>query len=397
MPDAVIMIEGGVIRFAGPARAPSAEQFWRPDAELVTFETGVAVPGFVDAHVHFTLFADSRSYEEMAAETDATMALAAARNALTHLRAGVTTARDNGSRNRLGFALKDAIDRGLVAGPRLLVSGRPVTPPAGHFHWCNGTADGPEEIRRAIKALAAEGADHIKIMASGGGTLGTEPARPTYSVGELSCGVRAAHDLGLATTAHCRAAESMHRAIAAGLDCMEHGEFIAPDGVRRFDPAIAARLVDSGMYLSPTLQANGWDTIVRLRAARNATGLTPDDERALAAAERETETSLDQVRRLADLGLGPRIIAGTDAGCFDFSFGHIDYCMELMVAAGFTPMQALVASTSAAAKACGVGDEVGSIEAGKRADVVVLADNPLDDVRAVSRVLAVYKDGTLVS
>jgi imidazolonepropionase-like amidohydrolase len=189
----------------------------------------------------------------------------------------------------------------------------------------------------------------------------------------------------------------MVRAIEAGLDCMEHGEFIARDGTRLFDPGLAARLVDSGMYLSPTLQANGWDTILRLRAVREDRKLTLDEHAALAAAERETETSLDQVGRLADMGLRSRIIAGTDAGCFDFSFGHIDYCLELMVAAGMTPMQALVAATSAAATACGVADQVGTIEPGRRADIVILSASPLDDIRAVSSVLAVYKDGQLVS
>jgi imidazolonepropionase-like amidohydrolase len=393
--DAVIVIEGGTIQRVG--RAADVLGDIPPDENAaVTWSGGIAVPGFVDAHVHFTLFADGRSYEAMAAESDVAMALVAARNALVHLRAGVTTARDNGSRNRLGFELKAAIDQGIIQGPRLLVSGRPVTQPAGHFHWCNGAADGTDGIRAAIKRLAAEGADHIKVMASGGGTLGTEPARASYSAMELVAATDAAHELGLPTTAHCRASESMARAIEAGLDCMEHGEFIAPDGARRFDPDLARRLIDSGMYLSPTLQANGWDTIQRLRPLHEAGALTPQDEDILAAAERDTEITLEQVGMLSGMGLDERIIAGTDAGCFDFSFGHIDYCLELMVAAGLTPMQAIIAATSAAARACGVADLVGTIEAGKRADIVILPASPLDDIRAASNVLAVYQDGNLV-
>jgi len=393
--DAAIVIEGGTIQRVGRAAdvlgdIPSGE------AAAATRSGGIAVPGFVDAHVHFTLFADGRSYEAMAAESDVTMAIAAARNAFVHLRAGVTTARDNGSRNRLGFELKAAIDQGIIHGPRLLVSGRPVTQPAGHFHWCNGTAEGPDGIRAAIKHLAAEGADHIKIMASGGGTRGTDPARASYSRAELAAATDAAHEVGLPTTAHCRASESMARAIEAGLDCMEHGEFIATDGARRFDADLARRLVDSGMYLSPTLQANGWDTILRLRPLREAGALKPQEEQILAAAERDTEITLEQVGLLSGMGLGERIIAGTDAGCFDFSFGHIDYCLELMVAAGLTPMQAIVAATGAAARACGVADQVGTIEAGKRADIVILAASPLDDIRAASHVRAVYQDGNLV-
>src|SRR5215467_13826365 len=123
--DAAIVIEGGTIQRVGPSADVLGDIPPGEDA-AISWSDGIAVPGFVDAHVHFTLFADGRSYEAMAAEPDAMMAFAAARNALTHLRAGVTTARDNGSRNRLGFALKQAIDRGLVAGPGLLVSGRPA-------------------------------------------------------------------------------------------------------------------------------------------------------------------------------------------------------------------------------------------------------------------------------
>lgn len=356
-----------------------------------------ALPGLVDAHTHFTLLADGRSYEEMASESDELLAIAAARNAAIHLRSGVTTARDNGSRNMLGFVLRDAIDRGFVDGPRLLVAGRPVTPTRGHFDWCNGTADGADEIRRAIRRLVAEGANHIKVMASGGGTVGTDPTRASYTRRELEVVVETARELGRLTTAHCRAAEGMRRAIQADIDCMEHGEFLRPDGGMAFDADLARELVDSPLYLSPTLQSNGgWDTILRSRKLREEDALDAPGVAALAAAEQELETRLDHINRLISLGLGPRLVCGTDAGCFDYSFGHMDYGISLMVDAGLTPMEALRSATSVSAAACGVGDEVGSLSAGKQADILVVDGDPLIDLSAMGRPVAVIKGGRLV-
>jgi imidazolonepropionase-like amidohydrolase len=393
--DAAILIDGPTIAWAGPASALPPDRAVAGDS--LDFPGATTLPGFVDAHAHFSLFADGRPYEAMAAETDELMALAGAKNAWVHLASGITTARDNGGRNRIVFDLREAIERGFVEGPRLLVSGRPITRTGGHFHWCNGTADGEEPIRETVRRLVAEGADHIKIMASGGGTAGTDPGRASYSSSELRAAVETAHGLSRPTTAHCRASESMSRSIESGVDCMEHGEFLDPDGEMRFDRELAGRLVDSGMYLSPTMAASGWDTILRLRHRRETAALTEEEERALAAAESETRTRVEHIGLLIEMGLGPRIVAGTDAGCFDFSFGHMDYSIELLVAAGMSVMEAIVASTRVSAIACGVGDLVGSVEAGKRADVLVVDGDPLSDLGALSRVRAVFKDGRRVS
>src|SRR5207244_6320341 len=119
---------------------------------------------------------------------------------------------------------------------------------------------------------------HLKIMASGGGTAGTDPGRASYAVGELRAAVEAAHGLDRAITAHCRASEAMRRSIEAGMDCMEHGEFLDPDGEMRFDRELGRRLVDSGMYLSPTMAASGWDTILRLRGKSETDDLTDEEE-----------------------------------------------------------------------------------------------------------------------
>src|SRR6266700_2229017 len=143
----------------------------------------------VDAHAHLTLAADRRTYEQMVLDPDEMMALVSVSNLQRHLATGVTTLRDNGGRNRVTFIVRQAINRGYFIGPRLLLSGRPVTHSYGHFYWCNGVADGADAIRAVVRQLVAEGADHIKIMASGGATAGNLPYYPSYTAAELHAAV----------------------------------------------------------------------------------------------------------------------------------------------------------------------------------------------------------------
>jgi imidazolonepropionase-like amidohydrolase len=296
----------------------------------------------------------------------------------------------------LGFEIRLAIERGYIEGPRLLVAGRPITGTAGHFNWCNGVADEEEEIRRAVRQLVAEGADHIKVMASGGGTLGTDPTRASYTVSELRAATTTAHELGRLVTAHCRAKDAMDRAVEANLDCIEHGEFLDHDGVPRFDANTAKRMRDSGTFLSPTLAATDWDTILRLRAKRDESGLDAPEATILGAAEDFMKRRLEVVNSMLDIGYGDHVVASTDAGCFDYSFGHMDYNLFLLVEAGMSPMEAIMAGTRVSAAACGVGDLVGTLEPGKSADILLVDGNPLDDIEAVGRVAAVFKAGVQV-
>lgn len=391
--DAAIAIEDDRIAWVGPFDGLPPER----SASMVDYSAATALPGLVDAHVHMSLFADGRPYEAMAADSDALMAIAAARNVRTHLWSGVTTARDNGARHRLGFDVRTAIERGYLDGPRLLVAGRPITPTAGHFGWCGEEADGEEAIRESVRRLVDEGADHIKVMASGGGTVGTDPTRASYTVSELAAARGTAHDLGRLVTAHCRARESMERAVEAGLDCIEHGEFLDLDGIARFDADTGKRLAASTTYLSPTLAATGrWDMILRLRTQRQAAPLGPDDAATLQQAEDALQARLEIVNSLLEMGMGERIVAGTDAGCFDYSFGHMDYNLSLLVQAGMTPMQAITAATRFSARACGVETLVGTLEPGKYADVLLVDGNPALDIGAIANVRAVFKAGALV-
>lgn len=402
-PDGVIV--GGQVSFDGTRIDSVTATAAASDPTALDYGDATILPGIVDAHAHLTLFGDGRSYEQMMREPNDLMVLVGLRNLQRHLAAGVTTIRDNGARDRTAFHLRDSILRGYFDGPRLLLSGRPITHSAGHFHFCNEIADGVDGVRRSIRRLVAEGADHIKIMASGGDTAGNQPFHPSYTVQELRAAVETAHELGRLTTAHCRSRRSMEYAVEAGLDCIEHGEFLVPGGtpplgtgtigvgVMEYDVVLARRILDSSTYVSFTPQAGGYDTLVRLRSTGVRGVRKDDDERRFDELERYYEVKLGILSRLIQDGLLPKLAISTDAGCFDSEFGYPRYGAELGVAAGMMPEQAIRAVTQVAAQVCGLGDLIGSLEVGKEADVVVVRGNPLTDIGALQDVIAVYRGG----
>ncbi|MCY3760540.1 MAG: amidohydrolase family protein, partial [Gemmatimonadetes bacterium] len=215
-----VFVRNGRIAAVGPAEAVAKEA--PPDTPAVDLPGCCLTPGLIDGHTHLSLAGDGRPYVQMFGESDETMVLIGAMNMRRHLSAGITTLREHGARNRIGFTLKEGLRRGYIPGPRMLVSGRPVTCTGGHFHMCNEVADGEEEIRRSVRRLVHEGADYIKVMASGGGTAGTIPGIATYSTRELQALVGEARQFHRLTAAHCRAKESMVRAVEAGIDLIEH-------------------------------------------------------------------------------------------------------------------------------------------------------------------------------
>ena len=337
-----VFVRDGRIAAVGPAEAVANEA--PPDAPAVDLPGCCLTPGLIDGHTHLSLAGDGRPYDEIFLESDETMVLIGAMNMRRHLRAGITTLREHGARNRIGFTLKEGLARGYIPGPRMLVSGRPVTCTGGHFHMCNEVADGEEEIRRSVRRLVHEGADYIKVMASGGGTTGTIPGIATYSTRELQALAGEARQFHRLTAAHCRAKESMVRAVEAGIDLIEHVEFLDPDHEMRFDPKVAEMLAESGIWLSPTLQAwTNYPEMVRLRRRRDEGDLRPGEESALAHLEKRAEKRLDLMRRMLDYCLKERVVPGTDSGVGALEFGHIDYDLQLLVECGFTPAEALVA------------------------------------------------------
>lgn len=380
-----IVVEDGRIREIAPAgltpRPPDARVYERPGATVL--------PGLIDVHLHLMFGTGPRSYEDVIEhDSDDLMLLRGARNAYVHLRAGVTTCRDCGARNKVAFALREAANAGFFLSPRLHVSGRPLTITGGHFWWCNEEADGVDGVRVATRQLLKEGADFIKIMASGGGTRGTDASRASFTVEEMAAAVAEAHQVGKKTTAHCLAAESVGRAVDAGLDQIEHFNFMHPDGSRVFDGAVAERILERGIVLSPTIQT-GYRQIERLQ--EKGSTLTPQERKHLDGNLHKLDTKLEFIRRFHEMGAP--IVAGTDA---IQEFGDYAIGLELLHRAGLSPMDVVVAATSGAAQAMGVADEVGTLRPGMTADLVYLDGDPLSDIRAFARVLGVVLGGRLV-
>ena len=250
--NAVVVVDGSKITMVGRQGDPVPAG---PEARVIDYPEGYLLPGLVDVHTHTIFSAASNNYEDdIDRDNDEVLILRAAQNSYAHIKAGVTSMRDNGARNNVTFNLRRAAEMGLVTTPRLLLCGRPVTVTGGHFWWCNEEADGVDGVRKAVRRLIKDGADHIKIMASGGGTLTTNNRNRSFSTEELRAIVDEAHNRGKLTTAHACATEGMRRALDAGVDMMEHALFVEPDDSYVFDASIAERIAEQGTFISPTVQ-----------------------------------------------------------------------------------------------------------------------------------------------
>jgi imidazolonepropionase-like amidohydrolase len=366
----------------------------------------VLMPGLVDCHAHPTLFPDRQPFEVQLQAPDEMLALTAVHQLTRHLRSGVTTVRDCAARGQTMFWVREAIRRGYFPGPRLQLAGRAITHSGGHIWWSGAVADTLDEIRRNVRMLVAEGADVIKLVASGGGTKGGIPYLASYTVDELRVGVESAHALERRTVAHARATQSIENCVDAGIDAIAHVEFLSPGeimdmgsagpptGLPRWDPRVGEKLAASSAYLDLNPQSSGWDTVALLRARDELTCIEADQLRKL---ERYFEHFLPIIGALRDLGLVDRMAFGSDAGPFDTEFGHLEYNVHLARLAGLTPMESLQAVTRNAARLCGLIDRIGTLEANKDADLLVLDGDPLQDEQNLTRVVAVFKSGVRVA
>jgi imidazolonepropionase-like amidohydrolase len=384
--DAAVVIASGKIEAVGRQEELGS----RLDGALrLDFDDATVLPGMIDCHTHLVLWGDARiPFASIQQEPDERLLLRAACNARLALESGVTTLADFGGRGTLTFALRDGIERGYVDGPRLILSGRPITATGGHCWYFGGEADGPDNLRCLVRELVKQGADIIKVMTTGGGTVGTDPYRAYFTLNELQCIVEEAHRAGKIAAAHCSGLSGLVMAIDAGFDVLVHATFVDLDGSYQFDEVTAERIVASGAFVNPTMHV----TRARIWAYRQRqSSLSEQEKTALTRFESSYAVRVDYVRRLHQMGA--KLVAGSDAGWGDYRFG--DYYLELdaFTDAGLTPMNAIVAGTSRAAECLRVANRVGTVEPGKDADLLIVAGDPLVDLKALSNVVAVFQNG----
>jgi imidazolonepropionase-like amidohydrolase len=385
----VVLIEREEIAASGPdLRIPAG-------AERIDLGDATLCPGFIDAHTHLTVGA--KSYNEFFIDRFrhhvAEKAYQAAVNARVTLEGGFTTVRDVGClypHSFIDVSLRNAIAKGQLRGPRMLVAINLIGATGGHsdrnaglhFHatgreldYTDGIADSPADLRKAVRFNVKYGADVIKFCASGGVmSLADEVDTPQLTLDEMTAVVDEAHRLRKRVAVHCHGDSAARDAIEAGVDSIEHGTFLRDETLE----AMKA----SGVYLVPTL-------LVQHQLGRGLDRMPPE----LAVKARQAiEAAPAMVRRALEIGV--TIALGTDSGVCRHGINARE--MGLLVNAGMSPIAALKSATSVNAELLGLAGKIGTLEAGKRADVVAVPGNPAEDIRVTEKVVFVMKDGKVV-
>lgn len=374
--DVWVVIEGDKITRAGTEAVPAANIIELPNATLL--------PGLIDAHTHLT-FDPRFGYERLGISVPKE-ALIGAKNARVTLEAGFTTVRNVGARSYTDIALRDAINEGMVPGPRIVASGPALSITGGHcdenllpyeFHaTSDGAADGVEAVQHKVREIIKYGADVIKVCATGGVlSKGDDPQASQYTLEELKAIVADAHRLGRKVAAHAHGAQGILWASEAGVDSVEHGSYI--------DDAAIQMMKSKGTYLVPTLYLTDWMT-------ENATKIGLPE---MYAGKMRSVTTVARTNVKKAFDAGVKVAFGTDAAVYPHGLNAREFAVYVKL--GMTPLHAIQTATVNAADLLGWSDRIGSLEAGKFADIIAVNGDPTKDVTLLENPVFVMKGGVV--
>jgi imidazolonepropionase-like amidohydrolase len=381
VPDARLMIREGKIAYAGAASGLTEAG----DITLkLDLDGGFVLPGLIDAHVHLS---GSGEGDSQFRAPDGEMALKMLRNAQRNLAAGITTVRDLGGWNELEFTVREWIRRGEFAGPRLCLAGRFISiseAGADYYEGMYHVADGVDEVRRAVREQVKHGADLVKIGVTGAVLVESgEPGATLFNVDEINALVQEAAKFGRRVAAHAHGIDGIRKALEAGVHSIEHGTFLHQD------PAAIRFMAEQGVFLVPTLKV-GWDIIH---------ADDPAIPEWILEKNRATQGDAEHSLKLA-YEAGAPIAMGSDVGTPLNFHGENGLEVYWMAQAGLSPMDAIVAATGNAARLLDWDAWLGTLEQGKAADLIVLDENPLDDLRLLAdkqHLQFVMKDGRVAA
>jgi imidazolonepropionase-like amidohydrolase len=374
--NVTVVIKGDKIASVGQA-APAGK------ATVIDLPNATLLPGLIDAHTHLT-FDPNFGYQELGVSIPKE-ALIGAKNARITLEAGFTTVRNVGASGYTDIALRDAINEGLVPGPRIDASGPALSITGGHcdqnllpYEWhakSDGAADGVEGVQHKVREIIKYGADVIKICATGGVlSKGDDPRASQYTLEEMKAIVADAHRLGRKVAAHAHGAQGIAWAAEAGVDSIEHGSYIDDNAIKI--------MKEHGTYLVPTQYLADW---MRDNAAR--IGLP-----AMYAEKMTTTTAVSRQNVKKAIAAGVKIAFGTDAAVYPHGLNAHEFAVYVQM--GMTPLQAIQSATVNAADLLG-WDKIGSIEPEKFADIIAVNGDPTKDVTLLENPLFVMKGGTV--
>ncbi len=386
VPNAAVVIDGERVTAAGPRHAVT----WPADAEVIDVAGRTVLPGLIDAHDHLASHGYALATRWGLDQPASTAHIRTVRVLAGTLAMGYTTVRDGGG---LDAGFKLAIEQGLIPGPRLVLGLQIISPTGGigdrvspSGHTCcavydpllpASVANGPDEVRNVVRTVVRAGADVIKTATTGGASsrLGHGPRDSAFSLEEMQALVAESHALGRRVMCHALGGPGLRTAVLAGVDSIEHGCYLDEE------PELMARMAERGVFFVPTLTVYVYH---RESASPHVRARAHD----------LYQHHVASLRRALELGVP--IAAGTDAG----GHGHPRNALELqyLVEAGLTPMQAVRAATQWAARCLGLERELGTLETGRLADLIVVDGNPLDDITNLlkpERIELVLKGGAV--